>query len=371
MQDKIIGLKNLSLFNLSLETLVIAVLIFLFFLLLRKVFTRYVFHWMLKLTSKTDSDFDDRLLQSIEKPVRTLFIVLGIYFAFRYASDSVSVNQNISSLFRSALIILITWAIYDLSGSQSFISGKLRQKLNIDNILMSFFSKVIRFVIIAMALVIIAQEWDYDVNGFIAGLGLGGLAFALAAKDALANIFGGIVIIMEKPFLIGDWINTPSVEGHVEDITFRSTKVRSFNQSLVTVPNSTLANEAITNFTRMGKRRITFHLRLTYGTSRERMEKCVQEIKKMLVNHPGVHPETIFVFFETFNDSSLDIFLYFFTNTTVWEEFLAVRQDINLKIMEVMENVGVSAAFPSRSIYFENPQVVHNMSDNDLLEESK
>lgn len=91
----------------------------------------------------------------------------------------------------------------------------------------------------------------------------------------------------------------------------------------------------------------------------------------MLVNHPGVHPETIFVFFETFNDSSLDIFLYFFTNTTVWEEFLAVRQDINLKIMEVMENVGVSAAFPSRSIYFENPQVVHNMSDNDLLEESK
>lgn len=375
MQDKIISLKDLSLFNLTLETLVIAVLIFLFFLLMRKVFTRYVFRWMSKITSKTDSDFDDRLLHSIEKPVRMLFIVLGFYFAFSYASDSVSVNQTIASLFRSVLIILITWAIYDLTGSQSLLSGKLKQKLNIDNILMSFFSKVARFVIIAMALVVIAQEWDYDVNGFIAGLGLGGLAFALAAKDALANIFGGIIIIMEKPFLIGDWINTPSVEGLVEDISFRSTKVRAFNQSIITVPNSTLANEAITNFTRMGKRRITFHLGVTYDTSRDRLEKCVQEIKKMLVAHPDVHPETIFVFFETFNDSSLDIFLYFFTNTTVWEEFLKVRQDINFKIMEIMEDVGVSAAFPSRSIYFENSQVLqhYNMNEDnkDLLEESK
>lgn len=371
--------KNLSLFDwayfATLETIFIAVLIFLFFLLMRKVFTGYIFRWMLKLTSKTDSDFDDRILESFEKPLRVLFIVLGLYFAFSYASNSVSVDETISNLFRSVLVILIAWGIYDLTGSQSVLSEELKKKINIDNILVPFFSKVARFIIIAMAIVIIAQEWNYDVNGFIAGLGLGGLAFALAAKDALANIFGGIVIIMEKPFLIGDWINTPSVEGFVEDISFRSTKIRAFNQSLITVPNSTLANEAITNFTRMGKRRITFSLGVTYDTSRDRLEKCVQEIKKMLANHPGVHPDTIFVFFETFNDSSLDIFLYFFTNTTIWEEFLAVRQDINFKIMEILEKVEVSVAFPSRSIYFENPQVMqhYNMNEdnNDLLEESK
>ena len=99
----------------------------------------------------------------------------------------------------------------------------------------------------------VAQEWDYRIDGFIAGLGLGGLAFSLAAKDTLSNVFGGLVVILDKPFSIGDWIKTPSVEGTVEDISFRSTKVRTFAQALVTVPNATLANEPVTNWTRMGK----------------------------------------------------------------------------------------------------------------------
>src|SRR5699024_6731493 len=127
----------------------------------------------------------------------------------------------------------------------------------IDEILVSFLSRALQFIIIAMAISIVLQEFDYHIGGLITGLGIGGLAISLAAKDALANLFGGVVIVTEKPFTINDWIMTPSVEGTVEDISFRSTKVRTFDQALVVVPNATLANEAITNWSKMGKRRIS------------------------------------------------------------------------------------------------------------------
>ena len=345
----------ISIFNIeNLTHAIIALLIFLTFLLLRKVFTRYIFTWLQKLTSRTTSELDDKMLLACERPMRVLFVVLGLYLALLYLPLSPVMDAFFASVFRSLLVILISWGFYDLCGRNSLLSEELKQKLNMDNMLIHFFSNVARFLIIALAIVIIAQEWNYDVNGFIAGLGLGGLAFALAAKDALANIFGGIVIIMEKPFLIGDWIAIPGVEGVVENISFRSTKIRSFSQALITIPNSTLAGEAITNHSRMGKRRISFYLGLTYNTPKSKVEDCVKRIKQMLAEHPGIHPETILVSFEIFNESSLDIFIYCFTNTTIWSEYLEVKQDVNLTIMAILEEERISIAFPSRSIYLEN-----------------
>ena len=159
---------------------------------------------------------------------------------------------------------------------------------------------------------------------------------------------------MEKPFVIGDWIAVPEVEGVVENISFRSTQIRSFSQALITIPNSTLANAAITNHSRMGKRRIDFSLGIAPETHGSKLETCVQRIKQMLVDHPGIHPETILVYFESFGDHSLNIFIYCFTCTTIWSEYLEVRQDINLKIMAILEEEGVSIAIPGRSIRLEN-----------------
>jgi MscS family membrane protein len=204
---------------------------------------------------------------------------------------------------------------------------------------------------VAISLSIIGQEFDYDVNGLVAGLGLGGLAFALAAKEAVGNLIGGIVIVTEKPFSIGDWILTPSVEGIVEDINFRSTKIRTFSQALVTVPNATLANEAITNWSRMGKRRITFHLGLNYRTTKEQIQRVVNRIEIMLNNHEDIHPDTVMVAFDHYNESSLDILIYFFTNSTVWAEHVKIKHEINLEIMGILEEEGVEVAFPSRTIY--------------------
>lgn len=279
-------------------------------------------------------------------------VVLGLYLILMVLPLNPAYTNFVLKVFRSCIVVLVAWALYVMV--ESFVAESFKARFGVNNILVPFVYKAARFIIVVLALMIVAVEWGYDVNGLITGLGLGGLAIALAAKDALSNIFGGIIILLDKPFTIGDWISTPSVEGTVEDITFRSTKIRTFAQALVTVPNATLANEPITNWSRMGKRRITFHLGVTYSTPRYKLEKCIKDIRQMLEKHPEVHKETIFVYFEKFGESSLDIFLYFFTKTTKWQEYLTVREDINFKIMEILEREGVTVAFPSRSIYLEN-----------------
>ncbi|GAB6180238.1 small-conductance mechanosensitive channel protein MscY [Desulfotomaculum defluvii] len=341
----------------TLENLGISIGILLLFLIFRKLFTKYVFRLILLISKKSPTEFFSYLCLSFEHPVRWLFLIIGIYVAAGYFPYIEQTNPVFLKVIRSSVIVIIAWGLYNLSSHSSLLFHKINERMNIeiDQILIPFISKAIRFIIVAISFSIIAQEFEYDVNGFVAGLGLGGLAFALAAKDAIGNLFGGVVIITEKPFSIGDWIMTPSVEGTVEDITFRSTKIRTFAQAVVTVPNATLANESITNWSKMGKRRITFNLGLTYDTPKTKIESTVNKLKDMLKNHPDIHPDTIFVTFDRFNENSLDIFLYFFTKTTVWEQFLKVKEEINFSIMQIIEEEGVSIAFPSRTIYL-SPQ---------------
>jgi len=334
-----------------------AAVILMVFLVLKNTLTGFLVRIFTRLSGKTKTGFDDHIVISFEKPLRWFWVLLGIYLAFAYLDLSPGYNLLLLKIFRSGLIILAAFGFYNLTGSYDLLQNDLEKifGLEIDKILMPFLSKVFKVIIAALALTIVAQEWDYDVNSFIAGLGLGGLAFALAAKDTVSNIFGGIVIITDKPFSIGDWVQTPSVEGTIEDINFRSTKIRTFAQAVVTVPNATLANEPVTNWTRMGIRRITFKLGVTYSTPREKLQKCVENIRSMLESHPEIHKDFILVRFDSFNESSLDIFLYFFTNTTNWAVYLKIKEDINFRIMEILEAEGVSVAFPSTSIYLETP----------------
>ncbi|MBU9720525.1 MULTISPECIES: mechanosensitive ion channel family protein [Bacillaceae] len=343
----------------SWEEIGIAIGIILIFLVFRKILTKYLYKLILRFSRKAPTDVITNILLAFEKPIRVFFVIIGFYVAYLYLPFPDAYDDIMGRLFRTFIITQFAWGLYNLSSTTSEIFMKVGKRFDIefDDILMPFISKLVRFAIIAMSLSIIASEWDYDVSGFVAGLGLGGLAFALAAQDSIGNFFGGVVIITEKPFTLGDWISTPTVEGTVEDITFRSTKIRTFAQALVTVPNSTLANQAITNWSQMGKRQITFNLGITYTTPKEKIERCVQRIDDMLRNHDEIHQELIMVRFNAFNSSSLDIFLYFFTKTTQWEEFLRVREDINLRIMGILEEEAVSVAFPSRSIYMEKAEM--------------
>lgn len=336
-----------------LKDLGISIGILLLFVLFRNLFTRYVFQLILKLSRKTPTDFFTQICLGFERPIGWLFIIIGLYIAMDYFPFIEQHNALFLKFLRSMVIVTITWGLFNLSSPTSGILISVNQKINnkIDLILLPFISRTIRVILVAISISIIGQEFDYDVNGLVAGLGLGGLAFALAAKEAVGNLIGGIVIVTEKPFSIGDWILTPSVEGTVEDINFRSTKIRTFSQALVTVPNSTLANEPITNWSRMGKRRITFHLGLNYNSTKDQIQRVVHRVEHMLKNHEDIHPDTIMVAFDQYSESSLDILLYFFTNTTVWGEHVKIKHDINIAIMGILEEEGVEVAFPSRTLY--------------------
>lgn len=329
-----------------------ALVIFLLFLLARGIFTRFIFNTILRLCCKTKTDIDTKMLFAFQNPLKALIPVVGFYLSLLALPLPDGYYLLLFPIYRSIFVFFVAWGLYNLTSSDTFL--EISEKYYVDRILIDFFTKTLRVLVMVLASVMIIQTWGFNVEGFLAGLGLGGLAFALAAKDTVSNIFGGIMIIMDKPFSVGDWIEAPTVEGTVEEMTFRSTKVRTFAHALATIPNSVIANEPLTNWTRMGKRRITFNLGLTYTTPIEKIRICVEEIRTMLENHPELHQETIFVRFDKFSESSLDIFLYFFTKTTKWSEYLKVKEDVNFRIMEILEQEGVSVAFPSRSIYLEN-----------------
>ena len=336
----------------------IAIAIFAFFVLLKNIFAKYVFKIILKLVKKTKFNTDTKIVAAFQKPVTNFFEVLGFYFAFKIltvAGIPISLI-TIDKFFSSAIIILITWGIYNLTGESSVLFERMHKAydIKVDKILFPFMSKALRLILLALATTIIAEKWGYNIQGFVAGLGLGGLAFALAAKDAAANIIAGIFIILDKPFTIGDWLSNDSLEGSIEDISFRTTKIRAIDQSLIIVPNSKLTNEAVINFSRRGKRRVSLNLGLTYRTSREKMQTSVESIRDMLENHPQVCTDGILVRFDKFNSSSLDILVYFFTDTPEFDEYFKIKEDVNFKIMDILQEQGVSMAFPSTSLYVES-----------------
>ncbi|MFZ0447537.1 MAG: mechanosensitive ion channel family protein [Bacillus sp. (in: firmicutes)] len=334
----------------------IAIAIFLLFLILRKIFAKYVFKLLLKLSKKVKTTLLTSIFTAFEKPLQWLFIIIGFYVTVQYYPLFNQSNPVFWDILRSGIVIIISWGLYNLTASSSHVFDKLNDKYSfeIDAILVPFISRILRVIIVIIAISVVAQEFGYEVSTFVAGLGIGGLAISLAAKDAIANLFGGFVIITERPFTIGDWIKTPAVEGTVEEITFRSTRIRTFADAVVTVPNATLANDSITNWSKMGKRQIEFQLSVTYDTPRKNLENVVQDLRELLVNHSDVHKDTILVSFDQYKENGYGIFIYFFTNTTVWAEFLKVKEEINFEIISILEKQGVQHAIPSRRLSVDN-----------------
>ncbi|SFV67627.1 Potassium efflux system KefA protein / Small-conductance mechanosensitive channel [hydrothermal vent metagenome] len=219
----------------------------------------------------------------------------------------------------------------------------------------NFILTIVKILIIGVGLGAILQVWGINITALVASLGIGGLAFALAAKDAASNLFGSFSLLADKSIRIGEWIKIEGTEGIVEDIGMRTTKIRSFGKSLITLPNQILANNPIENFSRRGVRRIKMNIGLTYNTSSTQVLNIVKEIRYMLHNHPDIsQKETLLVHFNAFGDSALNIFIYTFTSTANWESYLKIREDIHIQVMKIVEENHSHFAFPSQSIYIED-----------------
>ena len=341
-------------FGIPLGNIIGAVFSFFFFLLLRKLFATLIIRVLHPFTKRTKTYYDERILSALKGPLSFVFIIIGIrlFFALLFLETDF-INHIISSL----IIFNVFWAIYELTfalrGGIYHFTAKLNPELSYE--VGNFILAIIRAIVIAIGAGSLLQVWGINVAGLVAGLGIGGLAFALAAKDTAANLFGSVALLFDKSIRIGEWIKIGNVEGVVEDIGMRTTKIRSFGKSLVMLPNQVIANSPIENFSRRGVRRIKMTIGLTYGTNSEQIANIVEDIKTMLRSHKGIaQKETMLVNFKSFGDSSLDIFIYTFTNTANWAKYMDIKEDINLQIMKIVEENNSSFAFPSQSIYVES-----------------
>ncbi|MGA7826415.1 MAG: mechanosensitive ion channel family protein [Geobacteraceae bacterium] len=342
--------------GISLGRFAVAFLVLIVALILRKVLHHIFDKVLFPLAAKTRSEYDDQFFQAIRKPAEWLVAIIGIFSAIHILQlpvEPIDLRRGAVSLFKVLVTFDVAWVLFNLIGLiDTFLEGWVsKTESTLDDQLLPFVRKCLRIFVIFLAVIMTIQNLGYSISGLLASLGIGGLAVALAAKDTLSNIFGSLMILLDRPFHVGDWIKAADLEGIVEEVGFRSTKIRTFAKTQITVPNNVIANLAVDNISRRPNRRINITVGVTYETKPEQMRQAVAGIREMLCNHPAIDQQFILVNFTEFGASSLDILVYCFTRTVVWAEYLAAREDVNLKIMDILDGLGLEIAFPSRSIY--------------------
>jgi MscS family membrane protein len=327
------------------------------FLLLRRLLAGAVARWAQRLTRNTRTDLDDRVVIAFLPPLRFLVALLGVVLGVSWLELAPWAQTAVSVLWRLGVVVTLVWvALGSVGILVRLLSGIAGQtESDLDDRLVPLVARIARVVIIGLGAVFILEQLGFNVGAMLAGLGVGGLALALAAQDTMANWFGALMIYTDRPFREGDWIKTSSVEGVVEEIGLRSTRVRSFGKTLITVPNRDLASSHIENFSERPVRRVDFTVGLTYSTTPDMMRESVARMRDVLREHPEVDQSFWLVKFTGFGDSSLNVLVYFFTLTTDWNRYLDIREDINLRFMETLAEIGVEMAFPSTSVYLEKP----------------
>ena len=342
--------------RLELARVLLVVLTFAIILLLRSIIG-WLFAQPLKrlLERIGQSNANERIHSIIVVPTGYLLLALALDISARILEIEPDALTFVIHVTRTLVIIAIALVIsrllrvLALSRQQILILTGLA----IDEALLPFVRTGAHLLILALALVIIIQEWGYNVTGLIAGLGLGGLALSLAAQDTLSNLFGFAAIVSDRPFVIGEYVKTKDVEGLIERVGLRSTRVRQIDQAIVAVPNSMLAASAILNWSRLSKRKIELTLGVTYKTSPDQMEALLAQLREMLKAQEKVDPNSVVVYFVGFGQFALNVLVRCYLNIADWGAFTAEQERILLEIMRLVESLDLQIAYPTQSIYVE------------------
>ncbi|PPR70895.1 MAG: Low conductance mechanosensitive channel YnaI [Alphaproteobacteria bacterium MarineAlpha3_Bin4] len=334
----------------------IAILVFALFLLLRGLLTRFVLDWLKMLAKRTRSHLDDEIIAALREPIRLIPVALGAFFAFEHLALEDTFKNIGDNIVRSLIAFVIFWGFWRVVQPASRGLRQLERVFTQE--LVDWLVKAVKVAVVLVGAATILQIWGIQVGPIIAGAGLFGVAVALGAQDLFKNLISGILILGEKRFRKGDYILVEdTVEGVVESIGFRSTVVRRLDQAPVLVPNAKLSDTAVTNFSGRTHRRISWLIGVEYRTTIEQLRQIRNAIEKYIVDSDNfANPSEIstYVHIDSFNDSSIDIMIYCFTKTTVWGEFLKVKEDLAYRIKEIIESAGAEFAFPSQSVYVES-----------------
>ncbi|MDX2331799.1 mechanosensitive ion channel family protein [Campylobacter hepaticus] len=383
--DRINQVINISFVNVG--KIAISLLVLVFFISLRRFFSNIVYFILVQIFYKNKNNIDDIKLifiENIKKPVGCLLLVYAASLCFTIATYPAPLSINLSNFFHIIYAILMAWLILKMLDSYGVVLvSKLAQKSGKKEVV-NLVIKILYFVVVIIALLYVLAQLGFNISAIIASLGIGGLAVALAAKDIIANFFASILLLFDNSFNQGDWVEVSGVEGTVVEIGLRKTTIRTFDNSLVFLPNSTIMGANIKNWSkrRMG-RHVRMYLGVGYDASPEKLEQCVKDLKEFLNTSPLVaHDEdsalkygdhttkyrqnlvsindlegyknTCYVALSEFADSSINIELYFYTKEIGGKGFREARESLMLEFMRIIKKNDLNFAFPSRSIYIEN-----------------
>jgi len=351
-----------------------------------------IYAFLKKQIIKKEDDVDDLLLANLNG-IRRPFLILVIAFGFELGLEVLLYPSALPekfilflyALYLSIIVYILLVLVDSIFTEYLFKKDELRNR-HLRQELVNLILSIVKITIVIIAGFMLLVRMGVNITGLLASLGIGGLAVALAAQNTLSNFFGLLKIIFDNSFSQGDWIETKDVEGTVVEIGFISTMIRTFDNALITVPNASLANSYIKNWSKRSVgRRIKMHIGVSYSSSRENLMKAIDEIQAMLEAHPRIATPkrvdkkvivrskrekklvsiedkygiktTLLVYLDEFADSSINILIYTFSKTVVWKEWLEIKQDVMLKIWEILDRNNLEFAFPSQSIYFDPENV--------------
>ncbi|MBR7887488.1 mechanosensitive ion channel family protein [Marinomonas sp. A79] len=305
---------------------------------------------------KTKTPWDNVLINAAKKPVGAFIWLAGLSVAAEISGKEL--DPDFSSLIHSirevGVIVLLTWFILRcISESEKALTTSSKLATRIDYTTASAISKLLRASVVITSALVVLQTMGYSISGVLAFGGIGGIAVGFAAKDLLANFFGGLMVYLDRPFAIGDWIRSPDqdIEGTVEHIGWRQTRIRTFQKRPLYVPNSTFSLISVENPSRMTHRRINETIGVRYDDF-SLLPTILADIKKMVADHQDLDTnETYMVNFNQFGPSSLDFFIYVYTKTVDWRTYHNVKQDVLFKAMQIIEAHGAEVAFPTHTVH--------------------
>ncbi len=342
-------------FGISLSDIAIIFLAIIFSLLIRSIVARVLVNKIKKIVSKTGNKIDDKLFEALVPPFRLLPIVIVFLIITLYFDIESTLGLYFQKINNTLSTIFVFWLIHQALIPFSNLFNKLEKILTKGLVL--WILKSLKYLIIFLGVVAVLEVWGIKIGPVIAGLGLFGVAVALGAQDLFKNLISGIMILLEKRFQLGDVISVPGhTEGTVEHIGFRSTLIRKFDSTPITIPNYIFAEAPIMNYTNRTNRRINWTIGLEYNSTIEQIKNLTDSIENYISNNSDFlvnENYKAFIRLDKFNDSSIDILVYCFTSTNDWEVYLEIKEKLASEIKSKVEEFNLNFAFPSQSIYIE------------------
>lgn len=315
---------------------------------------------------KTENHWDNIFWFAISRPINWVIVLVGGSMGLRVIAESeqLLVSNYLPLMQKLSILLLIGWALWRLvaKAEETFIA--LEHK---DTTTVTAVAKLAKLSVLVIVVLSIIQTLGVSISGVLAFGGMGGLVVGMAAKDLLSNLFGALMVYMDKPFKVGDWIRSPdkTIEGTVESIGWRVTRIRTFDKRPLYVPNSLFTHIVVENPSRMSNRRIKETFGLRYCDVKK-VEAIIEAVREMLAQHPDIDQnQTLIVNFNYFNNSSLDFFIYTFTKTTNWVLFHQIKQDVLLKVADIVEQHQAEFAFPTRQLHLDT-EAITALNSNEL-----